>query len=206
MPEENVVRQQVRVAVVAPDTVTEAGLIHLLQNEERLRLVPPADGEAEVVVVAMDTVTDRTLSELSALPTRAATLVVCKEQWRADVPTAVERGVRAVLDRKNCSTATLVKTVLMLGHGGGALPATLQGKLLDRIRRTGQKNPDPYTLSPRETEILQLLSEGHSLRKIAARICYSERTVKNILYGVMGRLGCRSRTQAVSWAIRAGLI
>ncbi|MFJ6076498.1 response regulator transcription factor [Streptomyces sp. NPDC093065] len=206
MSEANVVTQQLRVAVDAPDALTRAGLTYLLQNEDRLRLVALADGKAQVVVAAMDTVDDRTLSTLGSLSARAATLVVVKERWHADVPTAVEHGVRAVLGPDDCSPATLVETVLTLGRGGGALPSALQGKLLDRIQRAGRDDPDLHTLTRRETEILRMLSEGHSLAAISAHVCYSERTVKNILYEVMARLGCRSRTQAVSWAIRAGLI
>ncbi|MFH8447569.1 LuxR C-terminal-related transcriptional regulator [Streptomyces sp. NPDC018026] len=36
-------------------------------------------------------------------------------------------------------------------------------------------------MTRRETEILRMLSEGHSLAAISAHVCYSERTVKNIL-------------------------
>ncbi|WP_239013681.1 response regulator transcription factor [Streptomyces sioyaensis] len=51
-----------------------------------------------------------------------------------------------------------------------------------------------------------MVSEGKELAEIAAKLCYSERTVKYILYGLMKRLQLRNRSHAVSYAIRAGLI
>ncbi|MEV0253780.1 response regulator transcription factor [Streptomyces sp. NPDC050732] len=207
MPEENSA-DPLRVYLQAPDAITEAGLRRFMESEERLSLVEwDGNTRVDVNVVALDTVDDRALRKLGALPcSDAPFLLVVEEKWRADVPAAVQRGVRAVLDRADCSAETLVRTLLTLGRGGGALPPTLQGELLDRIRRADHGDPVAPELDERETDILRLLSEGWCLPEISEKVCYSERTVKNILYALMGRLGCRSRTQAVAWAIRAGLI
>jgi DNA-binding NarL/FixJ family response regulator len=40
--------------------------------------------------------------------------------------------------------------------------------------------------------------------EIAVELCYSERTVKNIIHGVLTRLRLRNRTQAVAYAVRSG--
>jgi DNA-binding NarL/FixJ family response regulator len=61
-------------------------------------------------------------------------------------------------------------------------------------------------MTDREIDVLRLLAEGRELTEIAQKLAYSERTVKNILYGVMKRFQLRNRTQAVSYAHRAGLI
>ncbi|MFJ2008668.1 response regulator transcription factor [Streptomyces chartreusis] len=60
--------------------------------------------------------------------------------------------------------------------------------------------------SPREIDVLKLLADGMDLEKVAETLSYSERTIKNILYGAMKRHNLRNRTHAVSHAIRAGLI
>jgi DNA-binding NarL/FixJ family response regulator len=54
--------------------------------------------------------------------------------------------------------------------------------------------------------VLALLAEGYSTREIALRLAYSERTIKNILQTVTGRLHLRNRTQAVAYAVRNGWI
>jgi DNA-binding NarL/FixJ family response regulator len=61
-------------------------------------------------------------------------------------------------------------------------------------------------LNARERQVLALVAEGHSTRDVARRLCYSERTIKNILQDVTVRLNLRNRTQAVAVAIRAGWI
>ncbi len=52
-------------------------------------------------------------------------------------------------------------------------------------------------ITPRELEMLQLMSEGLSNREIADRVNVSENTVKTHLSRVFDKLGARRRTQAV---------
>ena len=61
-------------------------------------------------------------------------------------------------------------------------------------------------LTPRETEVLRLVADGHDTSEIATRLCYSERTVKNVLHDLNIRLQLRNRSQAVAYAVREGLI
>ncbi len=61
-------------------------------------------------------------------------------------------------------------------------------------------------LVPRERQVLMLLAEGLSTREVARRMCYSERTIKNVLQDVTTRLQMRNRTQAVAQAVRHGWI
>lgn len=61
-------------------------------------------------------------------------------------------------------------------------------------------------LSPREQEVLRLMSQGLSNREIAASIPLSEDTVKYHLKNLYGKLGASRRTEAVLAATLAGLI
>ena len=61
-------------------------------------------------------------------------------------------------------------------------------------------------LSPRDVNVLRLLSEGRSTAGIADDLAYSESTIKNIIHDLVGQLGARNRAHAVAMAIRAGLI
>jgi DNA-binding CsgD family transcriptional regulator len=61
-------------------------------------------------------------------------------------------------------------------------------------------------LSPREVDVLRLMAEGLDTVEIAVELCYSERTVKNIIYGVTTRLNLRNRSHAVAYAMRAGML
>jgi DNA-binding NarL/FixJ family response regulator len=61
-------------------------------------------------------------------------------------------------------------------------------------------------LTARELEVLQLVAQGLPSKTIAARLNISENTVKFHITAILGKLGASSRTEAVSIAIRQGLV
>jgi two-component system, NarL family, response regulator YdfI len=61
-------------------------------------------------------------------------------------------------------------------------------------------------LTDRELELLDLLAEGLSNKLIAHRLSISEHTVKTHVASIFAKLGVSSRTEAVSQAIRRGLV
>ena len=54
--------------------------------------------------------------------------------------------------------------------------------------------------------MLALMADGHSNAAIARALSCSEHTVKNVIYDLTARLQVRNRSQAVAFAIRAGII
>lgn len=64
----------------------------------------------------------------------------------------------------------------------------------------------PEPLSDREREVLDLLAEGLSNKLIAYQLNISEHTVKTHVASIFAKLGTSSRTEAVSQAIRKGLV
>ncbi|MGZ4452408.1 MAG: response regulator [Nocardioides sp.] len=75
-----------------------------------------------------------------------------------------------------------------------------------QIRRTSSGGPDLSALTPRETEILQLVGQGLSNDDIAALLFLSESTVKTHVKRVMSKLDLASRAQAVVLAYESGLV
>ena len=61
------------------------------------------------------------------------------------------------------------------------------------------------TLTARETEVLELLSQGLSNKAIAARLSISDQTVKFHVASICGKLGASNRTDAVRRGLRRGL-
>jgi DNA-binding CsgD family transcriptional regulator len=61
-------------------------------------------------------------------------------------------------------------------------------------------------LSPREQEVLQLVSEGYSNTMIASRLHLSENTIKTYVENLLSRLNARNRAEAVAAASRQNLI
>jgi len=91
------------------------------------------------------------------------------------------------------------------------LPPNLVGELLKQVDRMQRDVLAPNGLNasgltPREIDVLRLMADGFDTNEIAGKLCYSERTVKNVIYGVTHRLKLRNRSHAVAYALRAGMI
>ena len=65
---------------------------------------------------------------------------------------------------------------------------------------------DPFNLSPREYEVLEVIAEGRTNREIAERLFISERTVAVHVRNILAKLGVSGRVEATSVAIRLGLV
>ncbi|WP_260614113.1 response regulator transcription factor [Streptomyces sp. WAC07061] len=100
---------------------------------------------------------------------------------------------------KNLPAADLAQAVRLAHAGVAQFDQTVLAAL-------AAGTPAPDLLTPRETEVLRLISAGATNREIAARLYLSEGTVKNHISRVLGRLGLRDRTQAALYARDNGLV
>jgi DNA-binding NarL/FixJ family response regulator len=120
-------------------------------------------------------------------------------------------GVVSILPWRGV-TAELVAQAVLASHAGRAiLPSTVARWLVEEARLTRPEpaagaGPGPGGLSEREIDVLRLLADGQDTAQIAARLRYSERTIKKILQDLTTRLQLRNRTHAVSYALRIGAI
>ncbi len=79
--------------------------------------------------------------------------------------------------------------------------------LLRGVRDTPPAVPDlPESLTPRESEVLQLLSQGLANKAIAQRLGISDHTVKFHVNAILGKLAVQSRGEAIVQAVRLGLV
>ena len=124
---------------------------------------------------------------------------------------AAEAGVGGLLRRSDATADSLVRTIERVACGQGDVPADLLGRLLEQVGRLQRQVLAPRGLTfsgltPRETEVFRLVADGHDTSEIAAQLCYSERTVKNVLHDLNTRLQLKNRSHAVAYAVREGLI
>jgi DNA-binding NarL/FixJ family response regulator len=71
---------------------------------------------------------------------------------------------------------------------------------------TGEDLVAPEALTARESDVLELLAEGLSNRRVAERLGISEHTVKFHVASIYGKLGASSRAELIRRAARRGLI
>ena len=117
---------------------------------------------------------------------------------------AVEAGIGAILLHSELTPARLAAVVGTVMSGNASLPRQLLPRLMEHAARVASFGSGGLTT--REREVLRLLAEGEDTRNIAACMCFSERTVKNIIHDVLMKLNCRNRAHAVALATRQGVI
>jgi DNA-binding NarL/FixJ family response regulator len=81
---------------------------------------------------------------------------------------------------------------------------TLIREFLDEAKTGGRKPNDPLT--PRESQVVKLIAEGHSNRQIAAELVISEKTVERHRANILEKLGMHDRVELTRYAIRRGLV
>jgi DNA-binding NarL/FixJ family response regulator len=140
------------------------------------------------------------------------TCVLIADRLRAeDLLAAIECGVAAVVPRAEADPAVVVEAILAVSQGSALLPAALQGELFAQLARLGDDLREDHDLTlfglaAREREVLRMIADGWDTREISERLWCSVATVKNVLSGLMTRLRLKSRTHAVAYAIRTGVI
>jgi DNA-binding NarL/FixJ family response regulator len=75
---------------------------------------------------------------------------------------------------------------------------------LERARSGERPAADP--LSPRESEVLKLVAEGHTSKEIGELLYIAEKTVERHRGNILEKLGMRDRVELTRYAIRRGLI
>jgi DNA-binding NarL/FixJ family response regulator len=149
------------------------------------------------------------INDLRAQTPAPACLVLTALNDPAELGRAVEAGAAAVL-HKSADMTELLRVLRQVAAGGNELVA---GQTSDWLRalaaereRTWRARTMRDALTAREAEILQLLADGHGSRAIAEKLFISPETVQTHVRNLLGKLGVGSRLEAVTLALRLGLV
>jgi two-component system NarL family response regulator len=99
---------------------------------------------------------------------------------------------------KDVDSGRLADTIRAVHAGRKEIPPEIAAKLADHVASE--------TLTPRQEEVLRGVAEGKSNLEIAKALFVSEGTVKAHVKAILQKLGARDRTQAITIAIKRGLV
>ena len=206
--------RRIPVFVYAHDPVLQAGVASQLRGHPDVEVVQDdRPDDADVAVVVSDQVDSSAVTVIRGIQRNGVPRVVAVLSVldTAGVLAAVEAGACGMIRRAEATTARLVEAVRSAANGDGTLSPDLLGGLLSRLGNLQNDVLRPLGLSftglnDREVEVLRLVADGYDTDEIAEKLCYSPRTVKNVLHDVTVRYHLRNRSHAVAFALRQGLI
>ena len=214
----------ISVFIVAASPLARAGLENLLAARRvkiagRVANLDELEGridDAPVDVILVDSTSETFgpfLDSLngSGLASDFDMVLLAEPASLAAAASALRAGFRAVLPN-DLSPDQLVAALQAAANGllvlhptqvaaqvaaNGFASASAQSQTLEELAEP---------LTPRESEVLQMLASGLGNKEIAAKLGISEHTAKFHVASILGKLGAGSRTEAVSLGIRRGLV
>jgi len=138
------------------------------------------------------------------------TLVLTEEEGRIDLRTALDLGAAGVIS-KSAATAQLLVAIREVYQGLTWVDRGLQNRNGvnlspdDPFRRDGQGRANPLRgseLTPRETEVVALVSQGLRYKEIASRLTMSPHTLNNHLRHIFDKLRVKGRVELAIYGLK----
>jgi DNA-binding NarL/FixJ family response regulator len=192
--------------LVAEDVIARAGLRALAERAgvDVVGDVAPEELEPSLLEAADALLWDAgAAGALDGLRDAAARAAVLALPWNAEqARDALAAGARGVLSRERLEEQ-LPAAVQAVALGLRVVDDAFDDAVI-RPRATGEPLVEPLT--HREAEVLQLVAQGLTNRRIGERLGISEHTAKFHVNAILGKLGAQTRGEAIAQAARLGLL
>ena len=202
---------EIRVLVVDDHPVVRMGLGSMLGSQKGIKVVGMVASGGEALtslprvrpdVVLMDLRMPEmdgvdAIVALRAAEPNVKILVLTNYQMDEDVFNALQAGALGYLV-KSAPQEDVINAIRVVNQGKVCIPPAIAAKLAQRISHSA--------LSPREVEVLQFVAKGLTNKEIGSILFISDKTARNHVISLMAKLDAKDRTEAVTIAIRKGLI
>lgn len=197
--------------------VVRQGLAHIILSDLTSASVREAENGQALIEMMRETPSDVVLLDVG-LPGRGGIEVLRQlKQERPKLPVlmlsvhpADQYAVRALRAgasgylTKDLAVGELVKAVKLVMSGHRYLTPEVAERLAEDLERPTDR-PLHEALSDREFEVLGLIGAGRKLKEIAADLCLSYNTINTYRARILTKLGLRTDTEIVRYALRHGL-
>ncbi len=210
----------IRVLIADDHGLFRDGLRRMLEEEPRLEVAGEASDGAEALRLLEGNEVDVLLLDLSMpgpvsgpqaaeaalkINPHLGIVVVTMHQDEYYLREMFEVGVRAYVLKKS-SPDNLVSAILAASRGGRYIDPSLTDQVLSGyLGRKVESDSRAHLLSDRERQVCELLARGYTNAEVGDKLCISVRTVESHRARLMSRLGLKSRSELVRFAIDNGL-
>lgn len=200
-----------KILIVDDHDIVRRGLATLISRQEDLSVVAEAGTVAEAVEKARESVPDVVVMDIR-LPDGSG-IEACRDirAENADIKVlmltsysdeeavmgSIMAGASGYL-LKEIRSQEIVEAIRKVGAGQSLLDPAVTASVLERVRR-GKEEDVLAQLTEQEQRILELIADGQTNREIAGHINLSDKTVKNYVSNILGKLEVSRRSQAAAF-------
>jgi DNA-binding NarL/FixJ family response regulator len=207
-----------RVFIVDDHELVRRGLIELIDTEEDLSVVGQA-GDVQEALLTLASIT----ADVAVLDVRlpdGSGIELCRE-IRSLYPNVKVLMLTSFLDDeavlgavlggasgyviKDIKNLDLLEAIRKVAAGEILLDIALVSNVTSRLRKVANPASEIYELTDQEQRVLEHIGRGLTNRQIAESMFLAEKTIKNYVSSLLGKLGLERRTQAAALAVRLGL-
>jgi len=214
--------ERLRMLLVDDHALVRRGIATFLSACPDIEVVGEAEDGVQAVVKAAELMPDLILMDIqmpsmdgleatrrikAAHPYLKIVMLTAIEEDR-NLFEAIKAGAHGYL-LKSMAPDEFLARVRGISQGEAPISHVMAAKILEEFGRHAKGNPpdSPASqLTPREHEVLHLLTQGRPNKEIAKSLGVSEGTVKNHLKHILAKLHLQNRVQAVAYALREGLV
>jgi len=213
--------EKIRVFITDDHTLVREGFANMLSLEDDIEVIGQASEAKEAVKKIGELKPDIALMDIKmpGMNGLEATRIIKKEYPDTEViilsmydeedyiRKAVEYGATGYV-LKDISREELLRAIKVVNGGGSLIQPSLAKKVLKDLTQRADKSRESYvkSLTEREIQIIQELSEGNSNKEIADKLFISEKTVKSHLRSIFRKLDVGDRAEAVAYCMRQGWV
>jgi DNA-binding NarL/FixJ family response regulator len=202
---------RIRVLSVDDHPLLTEGIAAIINSQRDMVMVSQASTGAEAIQQYRKhrpdvTLMDLRLPDLSGIDAMIAIrnefadariVILTTFEGDVEIQRALQAGARGYL-LKSMAPSEILSVVREVHAGKKRVPAAVAAQLAEHM--------SDETLTAREIEVLRRIAEGNRNKDIAEQLFISEETVKVHVKHLMDKLGAKDRTQAISIAVRRGII
>ena len=205
-----------RIFLVDDHEVVRKGLRALLESKEGFEIVGEAGSVAEAIADAVPAKPDVIMMDVRLGD--GTGIEACREIRSQDPSIRVimltsYSDDKALFDSimagadgyllKTVDSASLVTAINRVGNGESLLDPAVTHTVLDRMKELiSRSTDDDSDLSKQEENVLTLIADGKTNREIGEGMFLSEKTIKNYVTSILGKLNLNRRSEAVAYYIR----
>jgi DNA-binding NarL/FixJ family response regulator len=199
--------------------LTVAGLLHFLAGREDFSVVDrvPSADELGMLIAKHDPhlliadyniagyISWNMLAETAAAYPNLNILIISDDNDKQVIHQVLKAGVKGYLT-KECSREEVLLAIQATARGEKFFCHKVLDLIMEKHLPSPQENCEPTVLTIRESEVLKLIASGYSTQKIADNLNLSPHTVHTHRKNIIRKLGIKSSSEFVIYAINLGLI